>query len=406
MQKKSRGFSLIEILVGAAISVMAAMAALQFFQLGQKYLLDSSKRIGLKVDMVTLQGALQKQVASKDLRFFAFSGLQNDQALARFLIPLPSLCRDLSVCPNDTSFFYISYEKLNTPSVNAICFLNQSTLLVDTSSNLYGTSTLNALDNKFTIATGGIHAAGDIQIQVDQLLSLINPPNGTLWRVIGAPSQMTLQWDAVDGVFESAKGDFPEPCLANAIIDPGSHKPEGLIKVPIEPLLQPLTGGSIANISSETILASVGNFPMRLSGVIIRGVGRKNDGTFGLVNCVLNKSNVSCSGSDILHFSDIKQARVTESFSVLLNGAPDSVRFYEIMTGSMSSLVGCGTSDTTCHPLIITDIASIPVLLNGTESFESISADGFSYLKQEALTRIQFRLTTQDEKEKLFDVYL
>ncbi len=428
----NRGFSLLELMIGTALSLVVITGFFTLFLMGQKATVESFNRHIVKSEMALVSGHIQRFMPSGDSRFFGFSGKTSlgDRPLARFLIPQPGFCRDLDSqrCSNDTSFLYIHYDKTTTPAVTAICLfpeINPDSVLVDTNNGAYGSSVFNPPNNTFTVTPppDSPFATGTIEIKIQSLIAFMNPPIATLWINSDKPTVLQVT-ENTPGIitYDPGAQALPTECVHHLKNDPGNPGKKllssPLVRVPVEPyVLGQFTGGSAA-ISESEKNSNAGKFPQRLFVTFVRSVGpleilsneKVTQRNFGVRNCdLIPPKTLTCQGKDVIVMNIQSKIRIEHTFAIQLfdlTGVPLNTERFDVLTDLMLN-----TQQGTCQApgcLIVKDVHKLPVAIMppglASESSEKLYSSEFSLLKQESLMKLRFRLSSNTGQEASFDV--
>jgi len=411
-KKKSSisGFSAPEMIVAVAISAGALVLGTKLWLSGQKAMTDSVNSMVNESNLQIISGNLQKFMPSGDISFFGFSGNGSatpaDRVLGRVLIPRPAFCRDLTTlgCEQDVAFFYVHYDKTTTPAATVVCAFDADNLLVDIANNTYGNATLEG--DGILVAGSTAFPNGKIPIADGQLLSTLDPPNGSLWRATGAATAFTFTKNNA-GIIVPAlpAGSGCTSHFSSLPAPPGAPTPyTNFVKVPVAPfIMTTFTGGT--TVSAVEVASAYGRFPVRIFATSLRVIGRlSGDNTFGVRSCSFVGGVMACGGSDVLVMKSVAQFRVQEVFSLKLS-APTFEK-YELLSPAQIPSEQC--PNTHCAALPIANSAQIPVLSSATETFLNLDATSFSLLKQEFLRKMRFLVWVVDNqnqrKLETFDV--
>lgn len=434
------GFSLTEMIVVVALFALSALFAALFTSTANKTLMDIRKSNDTLSEVYMMTSYMQKFVTGGDVRFYFFNGRNSATdtlAISRFLVPQPRRCvgslgLDPENCPNGGSFYYIHYDKTAAPAATVICKYSTSAedqyILVDANNNTYGNVAYNSSLPGFdvTAAGGTSYAQGPINLTVGNLVSLLDVPSATLWRVTEAPidaglSQASFNPDppALEPPTPVMLGASPlqNDCAGLLQQDPmgppGKKLISNVFRLKVEPFVgSQFTGGSTLNISADARLSRMGKLPLRIFSATIRAAGldaRSGTQDFVIANCNLNSTgSIVCSSSNILfRIARVKSLNIYEKFYVkLFNetthleavdtlGTSPAKVFQIVKTAAEAPEASCGLG---CAPLLVPNSTDIPGLYNASETFESLFVNSFSLFKQDSVSTIQFNLNFDNGK--------
>lgn len=426
---------MLELVVAIALSAIALFLGATLLKSVGKQTNNAGTKFTQRTLLATISGSLQKYLASGDLRFFAFSGLATpNRMLARAVLPLPAQCGDFASspdpkCAQDVGLVYVHYDKLTTPTTSVLCNYQAPTTanrlhgkwLVDLRNDTYGPPTLAAKPaasfDGFDIvgAASAPYIRGAIRVEDKQILALMNPPLATLWVASGKPTALL----GVNNTDPTASG-VPGECLKSLKKDPGDatkYLVDKLYTVEYTPLvLSQFTNGSGSNIDPDALTSSQGVYPLRLFSASFRSVGRRqvtpNNYEFAFSPCdvvaqaastLAVKTTLVCSDNAIATVPGITQSRIEEVFQIKLNGT--TAERFEVMKSSQTLSASCGAP--LCQSLPIAAFPGIPSVSQPggvAETFENFDSTAFSLLKQEAISRLRFKLIGSNGKEDTFDI--
>jgi prepilin-type N-terminal cleavage/methylation domain-containing protein len=432
--KRQAGLTLVELMIGAVILAIVALLASRLMTRVATERVSAEKRQAFDSDFRLLAGVLQKFMASGDIRFFGFAGRSasstTGKIISRVLIPQPGRCRDLSTgteCTDHTSFLYIHYDKTTTPAVSTICNLgpftpptsvSPQTLLLDGHENTYGDVTFDSATGTITVLPIGaqsLYAAGPVRIARGTLLAAFDPPTATLWVAAGNPRVSTIQQSS--GARSRGGVPIPTACdtrLKDDSAAPGNKRVDLLFELDVNPyLLTQFTGNTLIN--NEEMNASFGKFPMRVFALKIRSVGvmprpplpgKPREYDFGISDCEFRplSMDLDCSAAPFLKVGPVQGARIDANYALALfsAGSPVSAEKFEYLGPLMTVSPGCVSP--ACQGLAVPLNGAIPSRFGGTEELDRLNAAGFSFLKQETLSNLRFRLKVADGREDAFNV--
>lgn len=431
------GMTLVEVMVAVGISSIVVMGAYQIFIRVMGHSSQTQKRTSIRGDFSAFVGFLKKRMVSSNMRFFAFSGYSGpeegqpisvgDNALGRFLIPVPGVCADLSTptcgttttncCQDDIALMYIDYQYASTPSVAGICALDASTIIVDMYNPLYGTPTMTSGNVSVAGDTG--FPGGTVSFKAGSQLAMAYIPVATLWTVSKDPSPYSINYTTTNGVitYDDVTFNGNPDCTSNIQFDSSTSLPklDKLYAVKVSPLvISQWTGKTTPSALKDTTTLGSGHFPTRLFNFNINTIGKTVDaqgkGRLAIRRCQYTGSGTygfTCNSNDLIWVGSIDHVRMDEYFTMKLDVSNTNVSRYELIGGPMATAlpavngaIQCNPFDTNadCAQLQMPALGSLKVALplNGNnlplESFETLSNTQFSLLKQQALSRIQFRV--------------
>lgn len=431
---RNRGLSLVEALIATALgSVVIYFGATLLFG-ANKTVKKQQERFTSRTLTAVVSGSLQKYMASGDLRFLAFPGLgTSDKLTVRAVIPFPGRCADPSnasdlSCPEDTSLTYAHYDKLTTPTITVICnYVTPSagnsftgSWLVDLNNETYGKISVVPTGFSITGPADAPYVRGPVDVTVNstenQLLALMNPPVASLWVATSPPTKVNFTLTSTTPVtFTPA---LPPDCLKNLQTDTSAAgvKFDQLYSVSYRPfVLSQFTGGTLTGFDDATAspVNAQGAYPLRLFATNFRAVGRfkapNNNYEFGLRECrtrvQTSVSNIICDGKTIATIPDVKKSRIEEVFNIKMKTS--NAERFELKEGTQTLFSTCAAP--TCAAL---DLKAVNVPVAGVinfnsstpETFENLDSTTFSYLKQEALQKLRYKLVNTNDREETFDI--
>ena len=250
--RNSRGFTLIELMVGLALCFVTILALYSVTTFFGREMASSFKKHTVAVDLDNIRTHLKRFLTPGTIRLFAFTG-QSSQHLARVLVPLPATCADLTTggdCENSTSLIYVSYEKARNASLTAVCALNDSEWLIDTNDAAYGTTTFSS--GAFNVHAPGTPAPERLDTGNGQLLALVNGPIVTLWRSVAPGARSIAFYESGPGNWRmNNPGPTPVPSECLRVLGSDFDRP-GLVTMPIQPanIMQFTNGNSVVAVPS------------------------------------------------------------------------------------------------------------------------------------------------------------
>ena len=421
---KQKGFSLIEIMIGAGLMVLVVSAGYKALQYMNVEVFSSFRRQSRANEMDIMRTHVMRFLSPGTLRLYAMSGKvpPSDQSLARLLVPLPGRCADLSppsstcAANGSTAVLYVSYPKPNPAAITAACGLAWNAWMVDSGDTAYGTTSYAG--DAFTINVSG-QPADTIRTGGERILGLVNAPVVSLWRSVSAGTPMNIyQSPPGSGTwyYDSSSGMTPLPaeCSAQFRRDGGGNPiVNQMIRLEVAPVhLAQFTGGP-QNYSASDLVQAQGTFPMRIAPLNLRSIGIQQEekvpvrtppvyeNRLSIKNCTFSGDRIACGGQSFLSFGPIAGVSVSETFDSDLRNAPAGATRFEIFNSVTPVSASCAAN---CAGLPLPDTANIPVLLNGTEVISQLDASQFSLLKQEAITGVQFKVRFDSGPEETIDV--
>lgn len=437
---KTKGLSMLELVVAIALSAIALWGGATLLKSVGKQTNNASTKFTQRTLLATISGSLQKHLASGDLRFFAFTGLSSpNRLMARAVLPLPGNCGDFPAtadpaCNDDVSLLYVHYDKLTTPTITVLCnYVDpkpgasaggnhlHGKWLVDLYTDTYGPPVLAQRPAQpfdgFDIVgpPSAPYIRGAIKVEDKQILALMNPPLATLWVASNKPAALA----GVNATDPTTSG-VPAECVKNMRRNPGDltkYLVDKLYTIEYTPLvIHQFTGGTGTNIDEAALKSAQGAYPLRLFSASFRSVGRRkttptNQYEFALSPCNIvtqeaantaTKTILGCSDNPIATVPGIEQSRIEEVFQVKFSGTP--AERFEIL-GTLQTV-----SPTCTGPLCVKLPAAYPTIPSVSapsgvaESFENFDGSTFSFLKQEAISRLRFKLIGSNGKEDTFDI--
>jgi hypothetical protein len=409
---RQNGLSLVELLLGLSLSLLVVGVVIYGLQLMQKESTHQVRDVLSRNEYSVVSSHLKRFVSTGTLRFFGFSGKTPtssppDQTLARFLLPLPEKCADLSDCPGTTAFLYVNYDKTRINSLSAICSLNPFEIIVDLSNTTYGKAV--AVPGGFQFAATADFPSETLTFGSRQLLGLVNPPFVTLWRP-QTPTKLNSYRDSAGAlVYEDATGaQMPLPSSCVEQLQGGDAS--ALYRISIVPAsLAQFSGGHQLWDATE-LAKSTGTFPLRIIPVNLRSMGRdividprtkEPKGQFAIKDCGFGSSGIECKGPNFLVASPFESLTIHLQFALTLDGRP-GINSYELVKAGDKASTACEPSN--CLPLPISNPINIPVILGNSESAEKLDPTGFSFLKMQYLQSIRFRLRLAGDRSEVIDV--
>ena len=401
------GYSLVELLVGAALLVVGIFAAYSLLSEFGVYFSKKQKNMMARTDAALLAGTVQKRLAGGDLKFYLFTG-QTVLPRARAIIPLPSRCVDFASCAQSTSVLFANYDRAMSAAATAICAFDADRLLIDVGKTTFGQATRDGLGFKVVNTNPATEAR--LKLEDGEVIATVVAPTAALWQSTGevtdAPTDTTL---------------YTNPsCLSNAtLLDPTdpSLGPDfdKLFLVRIKPLIfkQFTTSGTeeagtLGPAVTTTALGAV--FPLRLINVRMTILGMKQavisevgdpghpiyEYSIFLDDCAGPSLPANCVGANQLSIQKLTHVSFQSEFRVALEPTFTSSAF--VANGGTATELCTGT----CRALPV-GAAFTKAAMPG-ESFESLDASEFTLLKQEVLGKIKIEHRAQGRKPELLEV--
>ncbi|WP_374078703.1 PilW family protein [Bdellovibrio bacteriovorus] len=374
MVKNQRGFSIVEIMVALAVTLVGIFAISAAFSDISKDFNKVFLNRSVKTDANLLMGFLQRNMLRSDIHFYAFAGQTSGLPLGRLVIPYEGKCASLSeACENSTSYLWV-YSDVKSPSLPIICPLDEKTLLVDTSVEDFGY--LNVSGDAVQVSSNGTQMpSGEIGLAINTVVTLTDEPNSVLFSVAGSLQKFDPQYDSATGIFGEARYAGNSDCIKY------TKNRSRLYTLPVKPFLIPDSG--VSNPDSTTILNAMGRPPMKLSPVRLMSVGMyRVDSEMNLVvnDCSLDSADkVSCT-KVFLRTEGVVSLNAQQIFSKPFAGETQ-------IRATAFSEAYCDTSG--CQVLGIP--SPLPVALTG-ETEGQIVKSAFSLIKQEYIHAISFYL--------------
>lgn len=374
MVKNQGGFSLVEIMVALAVTLIGVFAISAAFSDITKDFNKVFLNRSVKTDANLLMGFLQRNMLRSDIHFYAFAGQVSGLPLGRLVIPYEGRCASLiENCENSTSYLWV-YSDVKSPSLPIICPLDEKTLLVDVSVDDFGY--LNVSGDSVQVSSNGTQMpSGEIDLSVNTVVTLTDEPNSVLFVAAGSLQKFDPQYNPVTGTFGEARYANNSDCIKY------TRNRSRLYTLPVKPFLIPDSGVSAPD--ATTILNAMGRPPMKLSPVRLMSVGMyRVDNELNLVvnDCALDFGNkISCT-KVFLRTEGIVSLNAQQIFNKPFAGEK------QIRATAFSNTY-CNTSG--CQVLSIP--SPLPVALSG-EAAGQIVKSAFSLIKQEYIHTISFYL--------------
>lgn len=374
MVKNQRGFSLVEIMVALAVTLVGVFAISAAFSDITKDFNKVFLNRSVKTDANLLMGFLQKNMLRSDVHFYAFAGQASGLPLGRLVIPYEGRCASLiENCENSTSYLWV-YSDVKKPSLPVICPLDEKTLLVDASVDDFGY--LNISGDSVQVSSNGTQMpVGEIDLSIHTVVTLTDEPNSVLFSVAGSLQKFDPQYNSVTGTFGEVRYANNSDCIKY------TKNRSQLYTLPVKPFLIPDSGGGTPD--TTTILNAMGRPPMKLSPVRLMSTGMYrvyNEMNLVVNDCLLDSGNKISCPKVFLRTEGIIGLHVQQIFNKPFAGET------QIRSTAFSNKY-CNTSG--CQVLNIP--SPLPVALSG-ETEGQITKSAFSLIKQEYIHTISFYL--------------
>ena len=169
-------------------------------------------------------------------------------------------------------------------------------------------------------------------------------------------------------------------------------------------ILSQFSGGSLANITDPMVASAQGAYPLRIFTSQFRSVGRRllptNEWEFAISQCDVTGTTVGCGGTVVASVPKTTKTRLEAVYQIKFKDS--DAESFEFIGQSSAKPEWKSCAAPKCEPLEVKN--TIPVLASATESFENLTKAEFSFLKQEALQKLRYKLITGNGKEESFDV--
>ncbi len=370
---KQAGYSLVELLLAAAIGlIVLGGAGFLMVELGRSQTMMQTNLANM-IDISALRLKLGREVGGAQMRTFVFTGnaeIQSsdvcsacsngdDRPLARFIVPLANKCRDLSKCDGDITLLFSSQRHRRAKPVEAVCFINSDRLLLME------------------------------DLPVGDLISLVGPPNSTIWRTEGVAEPMTV---------DSASGaPLPPECINTLLQLHGKIPTSQLYSLKVRPVIgETFTNGSCVCESHSR--AAVNFFPAPIVDVEIYSLGLSRSGKsadWGLNRCSygVDGRNLTCTTPAGFAIENVKSVFIHQEFARSDASLPGIQWF--ALTPENTGVLDKHCPVERCKSMLLPEV--LRSRLPG-EDFEKIDYERFSLIKQEILRRIRFFVRRNNDR--------
>lgn len=409
---RNRGISLMELLIVVALVGGVSVMVMRSFSGTTNAAAKVSQQMGTRTGLMGLAGTIQKFLPSGDLKFFLWGdGAPEARTVARAVIPLVDRCADLSTCPGSSALVYTHYDRSIVPALSAICFepgaSYDGNFIVDLNRIDYGAAV--AAGDGFDVTGSMAAPGGHFTVEPNRIIALLNMPQVTLWRVVGAATAMNLG--------PSAPGSLPAACQPNLQGGDTSR----LYRVPVAALQLPaFVRGNPALTFAQTG-PLMGTFPMRLTPAELRSFGlratdpnpefqercrRTGDApgcpAASLLRCRLAGETLECpADATVAEVPNVRGMRVEATFKLPLAGS--TMPTYDLMTPGGVQNPACGPA-AQCGALPVA--LPLPIFESG-ETRATLGGGALSAYKLEFLARLRVRASVEisgQAREETFDV--
>lgn len=370
--KNQKGFSLVEIVVALAVTLIGVFAISTAFSDISKDFSKVFLNRSVKTDITLLMGFLQRNMLRSDIHFYGFAGQATGLPLGRLVIPYEGQCASLTEsCSNSTSYLWV-YSDVKSPSLPIVCSLDEKTLLVDSSVDDFGVNSFSG--NSVQVSSNGKQMpVGEVDLSTNTIIALTDEPNAVLFSVTESLQKFDPQYNSTTGTFAETRYAGNADCLKY------TKDRSRLYTLSIKPFIIPDTG--TVTPDRQTVLNALGRPPMKLSPVRLMSVGMMtSDGetTLAVNDCTLNSENKVVCDKPFLKTEGVQSLHAQQILSKPFLGET------KIRAISFSSLY-CDTSG--CQVLEIP--SPLPISLPG-ENDGQIIKTSFSLVKQEYIHTVSF----------------
>lgn len=409
----NKGITLVELMIGASLLVVAGILANQLFTKSIFLQKKASDQTLNKVDQLALTKFAKDKIPSSNIKFFSYTGADlKDPAgvgLVRTIIPMTSKCFDLSTasCEDDVGLLFVDYNFNRYPMASIICRLNESgdnpDWLIDLNNNNYGQGTYNTSKKEIRIddiSALKLFPTGGIKLAENQLIAMISPPNGYLWIVKEPPTSYSIG------------PEFPAECNSRLQRNAdGTYKTNELYRIKLNPVILDKFVTEETILKPKDFVFPSTMLPVRLANVKLMTIGKVIDGdkaNIGTSNCETTLDGAYTSLNCVKtkdYFYDIKRMRIDQKFKIsLIDGTVprSSEKWYEISSTSLTNPSTCTDSSSACATLPINNLADIPTFVSN-EKANYLQSGKFSLIKQEELDQTRIRVLT-NEKPKEYEI--
>lgn len=412
-----KGLTLLEVLIAGVVFSIVALITGKVVQFIQNQALLSEKRTLAMLSIGAVSTSLQKQ-NPKSIQYIGFTGKSTGPPTARMLIPRPSTCAGLEEddsCKQDTALIYVHANPATTPSVTAICAINDA-LVFDITNTTYGAASVLPGMDGFEITSGP--GQGKLLFEFPNLLALLDLPVASLFYAVSKLSQFTVTYN--NGVFSGSVNDaaFNADCAENV---KASRKVNGLpttfYTLTTAPYILAEFLGPPDNqgqpVSPKDITKARGKYPLQVYTIQVRTVGRQmagkpNAGEIVSYRCHIDPNlfqkvhRLICDFDGGIGFPNATRFRVKATFKNGLGSA--SEKKFEIVDDSNKMLPSenCLPGNPICKPLPVTK--PLQVSINGTETYFNL--DPYKYSLMKALFFEQLTLEIKEASGKIHNVVL
>lgn len=411
--RKEKGFSLIELTLVVGLVGIIGLIVMNVTSNAFKSQKKVTTKMDIHSDIVILENVLSNMINTLDMKMtFTGPGLPMTPTTyeSRFLIPLVGQCRDLGTtnCSNDTGLMFINHKTKNNPAVDAVCnfnaphsrFPNPPSLpspnnikifVINGSRTTYGNNTINSSQSEISTTGGGLNKAGVINLKINDIFSVFDGRNGSLWRV--------------------AKGlqhfNSPSSPLANLLLMISMPQCYSRLNIPNDNIYYFFAAPLKPNHIPTNYVTDLPDEILKLNNVSIMTIGRKaQDKSFGINQCLWDNGIKKITCMEETKFPKLRKvdiSRMDEEFRLPLNPETE-LKWYTLANPcSDPSLCNIGTET------LLTPTAIPPGLGRQfsparaeTKDIPFLLGNSFSFYKQEFLHRIRFRLRQENKRRDIY----
>lgn len=366
---RSRGVSLVELLVGLALSSVLLTGIVTLFSATSSDLLVMGRQIQSIEDRGIINWQMQRRLSLPNVRVYQLSGDPVD-AHARAVGVFPGSCADRStggICDHGTSLEFASLNTGSGLTIRAYCWNRVAQSLITDAA-------VDALIAEPMDTTG--------------ILGLLSPPNVSAWGLVESRG-ITLS-DPVSGAPLAPDCASSLPRI-NGRIDPTLYR-----EVFVSPL-SAAPGSPAASPADQIALNS--SFPNRVVRLNVESIGLMpaltgggNGGQLQVRSCGFGNGAMTCKGSIQASVDRVGEAFVFEHFAIPPAAFPAATRF-QITGGPVARSKACVSPS--CESIPNGAPRAVPFRLAG-ETLLNLNTSGYSLLKQDGLDRIDYAYVTTD----------
>lgn len=366
MVMRTRGVSLIELLIGLGLSSVLFTAIMVLFSSTSSDLLIMGRQIQSIQDRGVMNWQMQRRLSLPNIRIYQLSG-DASNAHARAVGVFPGSCADRStggICDHGTSLEFASLNTGDGTVVRAYCW-NRVAQSIITDAQVDG------------LIAASMDSTG--------IVGLLSSPNVTAWGLL--ESRGIALSDPVSGVPLAPECAAALP-RTNGRIDSTLYR-----EVFITPL-SAAPGPPVASPANQIALNT--SFPNRVVRMNFQSIGLmpqgNGSGQLQVRACSFANGALTCHGSTQASIDDVGESAVFEHFAIPPIALPAVTRF-QITGGPVARSRLCASPS--CEVIPDPTPRAVSYSLDG-ETLPNLNTTGYSLIKQDGLDRIDYAYVTKD----------